>query len=223
MHSKFLSSKINPNDTPFDKNGYCNTHSDVQLAKKDKNSSWKVIQSSCSECNETNKLPRSTSSSNRRKDGQKVSRAIKQMKVAEKANQPSGPSDVMNIRDVPSIKGDSNNVHATKSIALSPKETALVQVEKGSVTKHLVDMEKGPSNASLTSATHSPDSEASHMSPAFSSTYFSGTKGFPALPLISDELNISYADTVKHSNALVATKSMRSKPRTAVPSAHWLK
>ena len=220
MHSKFLSSKVVPNDTPFDKEGYCNIHSTVQLAKQDKKGSWKVIQLACPECVQKHKLQRSRSLNNKQKDGQKVSHAIKQMKISEKAK--TSP-DIMNKNAIPSMAVDTNNVHTSKSIESSPNETALVLGEKRPMSKSSVVMEKVDPNTPLTRTARSPDSAASHLSPAFSSTYFSGVNVFPALPLISDELNVSYADTVKHSNALVASKSARSKPRTAVPSANWLK
>jgi hypothetical protein len=84
-----------------------------------------------------------------------------------------------------------------------PAADAPIHKTRKKSNKHMRVIKKTLSNASLTSVTQTPDSVASHPSPAFSCR-----TSFPALPLISDDLNLSYADTIKHSNALNASKKV---------------
>lgn len=218
LHSKFRSSKVllpaisAKAVHPFDQNGYCNIHSNVKLAEKN-SGHWRVIQEACHECNNTSKpCPRSKSPSKNRKQGN-VSRAIKQLKTSDTAADDSAASESNELALVTadskrSSKQPDTDLYAG-AIVLHSNETNLQVVgtdeRKSKVTK------KPVLNASPTSITRSPNSEASHPSPAFSSNYFSGTEGFPALPLISDDLNLSY-QTIKHSNA-VATRSRMKKTR----------
>lgn len=208
IHSfRFSTSK--QNDVPFDQKGCCSIHFNVQLAKKDKNGLWRIVQDVCPECNEKSKPPRSRSSSTSQKSG-KVSEAIIQLKIAD------------GYDNVTALKADTNNEtshgmsNTTKDVIVSsgaivlhsaknavPAADAPIHKTRKKSNKHLRVIKKTLSNASLTSVTQTPDSVASHPSPAFSCR-----TSFPALPLISDDLNLSYADTIKHSNALNASKKV---------------
>ena len=220
FHTKLRSPKVLPihgktNRHPFDCRGYCSLHPDVQLAKKDRGS-WTVIQDFCPRCNESNKPPRSRSSTCTNRNAGKVCRAIKQLKSSDKTNGPTDSpkySNEMAVVVVDSAKARSNRPRDTVVSAgeIVLHETALLPVEEPSIIQRKEEVSKNTySNASPTSV-NSP-SNNSHPSPAFSSNYFTGTEGFPSLPLIADDLNISHA-TIKHSNAMVASK--KRKPRSA--------
>lgn len=204
-------------DVPFNPNGFCIFHVDVQLAKRDKKGVWRVIQDACPQCCDTSKPSRSRSSSLNRKSGKAIS-AAKQRKDAEKRRNSGTLEEVTSETALVVVnprKGKSRDAKA----AATTNETALVVYSKeGREAKSSRRLRKAASNASLTSATHSPDSVRSGPSPAFSSSYFTGTAaGFPTLPLGSDEFNASHANTIKHSNAMVASsrRRSRSKPRVA--------
>jgi hypothetical protein len=209
LQSTFRSSKVLPG-SPFDQNGYCHIHSNVKLAEKN-SGHWRVIQEACHDCNNTSKPHRSKSSRKDRKQGN-VTRAIKQLKTSNTADD-SGASD---SNELALIKADHKGSSKHRAMDLSagamihhPNETALVPIVGTGQTKSK-DTKKSVLNASPTSITRSPNSEASHPSPAFSSNYFSGTEGFPTLPLTSDDLNLSY-ETIKHSNALVASNRRKHR------------
>ncbi|KAL3787275.1 hypothetical protein HJC23_004149 [Cyclotella cryptica] len=203
-------------EVPFNQNGYCIFHPDVHLAKKDKKGVWRVIQDLCPECNESSKPPRSRSSSLNRKSG-KVIRAVKQLKDAERninGTHVGGPNETALVV----VNPRRGKVREAKVEATTNETALVVYSKKGKEGKSSGLLKKSASYASLTSATHSPDSVRSGPSPAFSSSYFTGTTtGFPTLPLVSDELNVSHADTLKHSNAMAAStrRRSRSKPRIA--------
>jgi len=152
-----------------------------------------------------------------RKSGKAI-RAVKQRKDTVRRSNSGILSEVTSETALVLVnprKGKSREAKA----ATTTNETALVVYsKKGREAKSSRLLRKAVSNASLTSATHSPDSVRSGPSPAFSSSYFTGTTaGFPNLPLVADEFNVSHANTIKHSNAMVASsrRRSRSKPRLA--------
>ena len=209
ISSKFRSSKVLPIEdsntkchAPFGPEGYCAIHSQVQLAKKDKKGMWRIIQEECPVCKTS--TPQSKSLSIRRKTG-KVNRAMKQLKAADKADMVTLLSDDTNAMSLTVV--DRNNAQVLPSTP--------THISASAAKSSLGIQKKFTSNPSPTSTTDSTTSDASHPSPAFSCNYFSGASEFPALPLISDDLNISHADTIKHSNAYVENKKKRSKQRTA--------
>ena len=197
ISSRFRS-KVLPTETcntkyhaPFDPKGYCTTHSQVRLAKQDKKGMWRIIQDD-------------PSSSIKRKTG-KVNRAMKLLKAADKADMVTLVSDDTNAISLTEVDRSK-----AQDFSNTPRDIS-ASVAKPS----LGNQKENNPNPSPTSTTDSTTSDASHPSPAFSCNYFSGALEFPALPLISDDLNISHADTIKHSNAYIATKKKRSKPRIA--------
>jgi hypothetical protein len=85
-------------------------------------------------------------------------------------------------------------------------------------------LKRSASTKSLTSVMYSLESEASpQASPAFSSSYFTGSAGFLALPLVIDEMNnVSFTETVKHSNvnSLAASRRRSSRSRSKSRCKH---
>jgi len=200
-------------DVPFNLNGYCIFHHNVQLAKRDKKGVWRVIQDVCPHCSETSKPPRSRSSSLNRKSGKAIL-AAKERKDTERRRNSGTIAEVTSETALVVVNPRKGNSRVPKAAAATNETALVVYSKKGREAKSSRLLRKALSNASLTSVTHSPDSVRSGPSPAFSSSYFTGTTaGFPTLPLASDEFNASHANTIKHSNAMLAGSRRRSKSK----------